>query len=263
MASKRLTTNDIRLRKGAERLTSVTVYDYLTARTIDGVVDLALVGDSLGMVFQGHETTLPVTVDHVAYHTAAVARGLQKTHLVADLPFLSYVSPEEALRSAGRLLVAGAQSVKLEGGGALADTVIRLVDAGVPVMGHLGLQPQSVHATGGYRLQGKTEASRQKILEDAVRLSNAGVFALVLEAIPADLAAEVTASVSVPTIGIGAGAGCDGQILVMTDLLGMDDTFLPRFAKRYADLAGTIRRAVGDYARDVRAGSFPSKEQSF
>jgi 3-methyl-2-oxobutanoate hydroxymethyltransferase len=263
----KITLQDLQERKAScgERIVAVTAYDYTQARLVDGLVDVVLVGDSLGMVVQGHSTTLPVTLDHMVYHTAAVARGLATSHLVADMPFLSYqTSPEDALRAAGRLLAeGGAQAVKLEGGGELVATVRRLVEAGIPVMGHLGLQPQRVHASGGFRLQGKTEAGRAKILEDAKKLEEAGCYALVLELVPAELARDVTASLRVPTIGIGAGPHCDGQILVGPDLLGLSGDFRPRFLKRFGELGEAARTAYRAYAKEVREGTFPGPEHSF
>lgn len=266
-ATGKITLHDLRGRKApaADRIVAVTAYDYTQARLVDGLVDVVLVGDSLGMVVQGHRTTLPVTVDQMVYHTSAVARAVSTSHLVADMPFLSYqTTPEDALRAAGRLLAeGGAHAVKLEGGGDLAATVSRLVDVGIPVMGHLGLQPQSVHASGGFRLQGKTEESRAKILDDARKLEAAGCYALVLELVPAELAKEVTASLRIPTIGIGAGPHCDGQILVGPDLLGLSGDFRPRFLKRFAELGEATRAAYKAYAREVREGTFPSAEHSF
>lgn len=263
----KITLNDLRDRKApaSERIVAVTAYDFTQARLVDGLVDVVLVGDSLGMVVQGHKTTLPVTLDHMVYHTASVARALNASHLVADMPFLSYqTSVEDALRAAGRLLAeGGAQSVKLEGGGDLAATARRLVDVGIPVMGHLGLQPQSVHASGGFRLQGKTEAGRAKIFEDAKLLESAGCYAIVLEMVPADLAKEITAALRIPTIGIGAGPHCDGQVLVGPDLLGLSGDFRPRFLKRFAELGEATRAAYKAYAREVREGTFPGPEHSF
>lgn len=263
----KITLQDLRNRKApaAERIVAVTAYDYTQARLVDGLVDVVLVGDSLGMVVQGHTTTLPVTVDQMVYHTTAVSRAVRSSHLVADMPFLSYqTSSEDALRAAGRLLAeGGAHAVKLEGGGDLADTVRRLVDVGIPVMGHLGLQPQSVHASGGFRLQGKTDESRRKILSDAKKLEDAGCYALVLELVPAELAREVTALLQIPTIGIGAGPYCDGQILVGPDLLGLSSEFRPRFLKRFAELGEATRVAYRSYAKEVREGRFPGPEHSF
>lgn len=249
-----------------QKIVAVTAYDYTMARLVDAAgVDVVLVGDSLGMVVQGHEDTLPVTLDHMVYHTASVARAVQKAHLVADLPFLSWqTSPGDALRHAGRLLAEGrAQSVKLEGGRSAVSTVKDLVEHGIPVMGHLGLTPQSVHALGGFRVQGRSHSAAERLVEEAVQLEEAGIYALVLEAIPAEVAQEISARLTVPTIGIGAGVHCDGQVLVVNDLLGLNLTFNPRFCKRYASLETEVLRAVGTYAEEVRGSVFPSEEHSF
>ncbi len=254
------------MKRARERITALTAYDATFARLLDASgVDVILVGDSLGMVIQGAENTLAVTVDEVVYHTRAVARVVRRAHLVADLPFMSYqVSVEEGLRNAGRLIKeGGAEAVKLEGGKRHADLVRRLTEIGVPVMGHLGLTPQSVHAMGGYRIQGRGDSAARALLEDAVALEEAGVYALVLEGIPRELAAQITNRVSMPTIGIGAGPECDGQVLVSYDLLGLDDSFAPRFLKRYENLAERVRAAVARYAEEVRGGVFPAAEHSF
>jgi len=259
------TTSLLHRKQRGEKIVAVTCYDATFARLLDETVDLVLVGDSLGMVIQGHESTLPVTLDDVLYHTRAVARGLQRAHLVADMPFMTYqVSPEEALRNAGRLIAeGGAQAVKLEGGMATAQTVRRLVDAGIPVMGHIGLQPQSVNAIGGYRIQGRTDEAARRIREDARALVEAGCYAMVIEGVPARLAEALTKELPIPTIGIGAGTGCDGQILVLYDLLGLDERFSPKFMKKYANLSTIVREGVGAYAADVRAGRFPGPEHAF
>jgi len=265
--SRKLTTLEIRNAKsaGGPPLVAVTAYDYSLARLVDELVEIVLVGDSLGMVVQGHANTLSVTMDEIVYHTRAVARALRHAHLVADMPFLSYQAcAEDALRNAGRLLAeGGAEAVKIEGGSHLAPTIERLCTAGIPVMGHLGLTPQSVHAMGGFRIQGRSEAAQEKLLEDALALERAGAYAIVLEGIPAEAARRISGRIGIPTIGIGAGAGCDGQILVMHDLLGLNPDFRPKFARAYADLAGTVREAVGRYAADVRARNFPALEHSF
>jgi 3-methyl-2-oxobutanoate hydroxymethyltransferase len=235
----------------------------------DAGADAILVGDSLGMVFQGHDSTLPVTLEHMIYHTSAVRRGVMRSrghaHVTADMPFGSYqASADEAVKSAIRLVAeAGAEAVKLEGGSEYAEVVRRIVRAGVPVMGHIGLTPQSVHAMGGYVVQGKDTEKAHRLLRDAKALEEAGCFAMVLECIPAELARFITAQVRIPTIGIGAGPQCDGQVLVVNDLLGVDDSFKPRFVKRYAELGGSIAGAVGAYVNDVRAGAFPAEEHSF
>ena len=262
----RVTTHSLRRMKGKEKVVVLTAYDYPMARLLDeSGVDVLLVGDSLGMAVLGYDSTIPVTMEDMLHHTRAVARGTKRAMVVADMPFLSFqVSAEDALRNAGRLLKeGGAQAVKLEGGRRVAPTVARLVEAGIPVMGHLGLTPQSVNQIGGYRVQGRTEAEAAALLEDARALEQAGVFAIVWEIVPWQLAGLVTAELSVPTIGIGAGAGCDGQVLVVHDLLGLYQGRQPRFVKRYADLGLEIRAAVGEYAREVRAGEFPGPEHSF
>jgi len=251
--------------KGKRPIVMITAYDATFARLVDaGGVDVVLVGDSLGNVIQGHDTTIPVELDHVIYHCRCVSRGLERAHLVADMPFMSYqVSDDEAIRAAGRLLKEGrAQSVKLEGGRRVAALVRRMVDAGIPVMGHVGLTPQSVHQFGGYKLQGRKDAAAAALLEDAKALADAGVYSLVLEGVPGDLAAELTAAVPVPTIGIGAGPDCDGQVLVIYDLLGMDERFKPRFLKKYVDLSTTIVDAVREFGDEVKAGSFPGPEHT-
>ncbi len=240
----------------------LTAYDFPTARLLDeGGVDCLLVGDSLGTAVQGHETTLPVTLDQMVYHTEMVARAARRALVVADLPFMSYQpSVTDAVRAAGRLLKeTRCRAVKLEGGRAFAPTISALVNAGIPVMGHIGLMPQSVHRLGGYKVQRDQEA----LLDDARAVADAGAFAVVLECIPAPLAIEVTKAIAVPTIGIGAGVGCDGQVLVLHDLLGMLDSFQPRFARKYAELATTIRDAARAYVDDVTHRRFPTDRESF
>jgi 3-methyl-2-oxobutanoate hydroxymethyltransferase len=265
--AKKTTTQTLREMKArGERITMVTAYDAMFARLVEeGGADAILVGDSLGMVVQGHENTLSVTLDDIIYHTRAVARGAANAHVVADMPFMSYQADEvEAVRNAGRLLKeGGAQAVKLEGGAELAPMVGRMVRAGIPVMGHLGLTPQSVHAMGGFKVQGKGSEAAARILRDARALEAAGAYALVLEGIPVELARVITGSVSIPTIGIGAGADCDGQVLVIQDLLGMDLHFAPKFVKRFARLGETIPSAVAAYRDEVRAGAFPAEEHTF
>ncbi|MBK8977612.1 MAG: 3-methyl-2-oxobutanoate hydroxymethyltransferase [Planctomycetes bacterium] len=248
-----------------ERIVVLTAYDHAFARLLDEAgVDVLLVGDSLGMVVQGEPTTLTVTLDHMVYHTQLVARAARRAMVVADMPFLSYqTGPVDALRSAGRLVQEGrAQAVKLEGGRSVLPQVQAIVDAGVPVMGHLGLTPQSVHQFGSYRTRGTDPAERARILTDASALEEAGAFSIVLEKIPADLAAEVTQRLSIPTIGIGAGPHCAGQVLVVHDLLGLFDAFRPRFVRRYRELGAEIRAAVSEYAADVRAGTFPGPDET-
>jgi 3-methyl-2-oxobutanoate hydroxymethyltransferase len=262
---RKITAPSIRARKGGEAIAMVTAYDYTMASLCDaGGVDMLLVGDSLGMVVQGHDNTLPVTVDEIAYHTRAVARGAQRAHVVADMPFLSFqVSATQALENAGRLVKEGmAESVKLEGGAEIAEHVMRICRAGIPVLGHVGLTPQSVHALGGYKVQGRGEAAG-RIIEDAKALQEAGVYGIVLEAIPPDLAAQVTAAVDVPTIGIGAGPSCDGQVLVCYDMLAMTIGHTPKFAKHFAQLGDQVRGAMAQYVEEVRDGSFPGAEHCY
>lgn len=252
--------------EAAQPIAMVTAYDFTMARLLDEAgVDMMLVGDSLGMVVQGHANTLPVTLEEMAYHTRAVVRGAARAHVVADMPFMSYqVSPAQAVESAGRLVKeGGAESVKLEGGVDFAEHTRRIVRAGIPVVGHVGLTPQAVHALGGFKVQGRGDDAVRRLLDDATALEEAGVFALVLEAIPPDVAAAITARVSVPTIGIGAGAACDGQVLVCTDLLGMMRGRSPKFAKRFAELGDAIVEATRTYVSEVRGGAFPSAEHTY
>jgi 3-methyl-2-oxobutanoate hydroxymethyltransferase len=267
MASKSITTLQLRSKKAkGEKIVMCTAYDATFASILDEAgIDMLLVGDSLGMVIQGHDTTLPVTLDHMIYHTAAVSRGAKKTHIVGDLPFMSYrISTEQALTSAARMLQeGGAHSIKLEGGKDLAPTVAKIVQAGIPVVGHVGLTPQSVHAMGGFKIQGRDIESARRILDDAKALEEAGCFALVLEGIPLEVAAEITSQLSIPTIGIGAGMHCDGQVLVCYDLLGMNGEFKPKFLKTYANLREQVIDAASQFATEVRNGSFPQEEHSF
>src|SRR5690554_2582149 len=249
-----------------EKISVITAYDATFARIFDDAgIDILLVGDSLGMVVQGRDSTLPVSVEEMIYHGAAVARGSRYAHIVIDLPFMSYQpSLELSMKNAGRLLAeGGGHAVKLEGGAEVAETIRHLVAAGVPVMGHVGLTPQSVHAMGGFRVQGKTRAAAKRVLEDARAVAEAGAYAIVLEGIPNDLAREISASLSIPTIGIGAGPDCDGQVLVSYDLLGLTPTLRPKFVKRYAELFDEAKRAVEAYIDEVSAGSFPSEEYTF
>lgn len=260
-----VTVRDLRsFKERGERFVMLTAYDFPTARVLDDVgVPVILVGDSLAQTVLGYETTLPVTMEEMLHHTRAVARGARQALIVADLPFLSYqTSVTEGIRNAGRFLKeADAHAVKLEG--PALELVAALVDRGIPVMGHLGLTPQSVHAMGGYRVQGKTEEAARKLLDDAQALEKSGVFALVLEGIPATLASEVTDACSVPTIGIGAGPGCDAQVLVLTDLLGLKWDPYPKLAKPYADLRTEIGRAVRAFRDEVVAGTFPDETHSY
>jgi 3-methyl-2-oxobutanoate hydroxymethyltransferase len=260
----------LQMKSEGRRITMLTAYDCPFARIFDAAgVDALLVGDSLGMTVQGQQSTLPVTVEQIIYHTQMVVRGRVRALVIADMPFLSYqASIEQAVFNAGRLIKdGGAEAVKLEGGAAIAPTVRRLSDIDVPVMGHIGLTPQSVHRMGGFRVQGRVGVpgvrSREDLLNDAAALEEAGVFAIVLEAIPAQLAAEITAQVRVPTIGIGAGSACDGQVLVMHDLLGLAACEPPKFVKRYATLWKEASEAAGRYLAEVREGRFPGPEHSY
>ena len=264
-APKKVTVPDLRARKGGEKIAMVTAYDFTMARLVDEAgVDMVLVGDSLGMVVQGLATTIPVTLEEMAYHCRAVARGLARAHLVGDLPFMSYqVSPAQAVESSGKLMKEGAcESIKLEGGQEIAEHVHRIVRAGIPVVGHVGLTPQSVHALGGFKVQGRGEGA-DKVIADAIAIEQAGAFAVVLEAIPPDLAAQVTSLLTIPTIGIGAGSDCDGQVLVCTDLLGLSRGHQPKFAKRFASLGDKAVEAFAQFAAEVKAGTFPSSAHAY
>ena len=244
----------------------VTAYDALFGRLVDEAgVDCVLVGDSVNQVLAGEPSTLSATMDQMVYHGRAVRRGVHRALLVVDMPFLSFqVSREDALRNCGRVMKETlAQAVKLEGGSGMAETVRALVDIGVPVMGHVGFAPQSVHALGGYRVQGRDAEAAARLEADALALEAAGCFAVVLELVPAPLAARISAALAIPTIGIGAGPGCDGQVLVLPDLLGLNDRFAPKFLKRYANLADDVRRAVGSFADEVRRGAYPDDAHSF
>ena len=260
------TTHLVKMKAKAEKIVMITAYDYPTACLVDEAgVDAILVGDSMGMVVLGYETTIPVTLDQMIHHTKAVVRGTKRALVAADMPFLTYqTGPADALRNAGRLLQeAGAAAVKLEGGTEVCPQVQALVEAGIPVIGHLGLTPQSIHVFGGYKLQGREQESARKILADAKALEHAGAFSIVLECIPEDLAARITASLSIPTIGIGAGVHCDGQVLVLHDMLGIAGKVKPRFVKQYARLGDAIRKAVEQYSEEVRQEKFPAPEHSF
>ncbi|HYB91356.1 MAG TPA: 3-methyl-2-oxobutanoate hydroxymethyltransferase [Candidatus Binataceae bacterium] len=271
MVQEKVRVPDLARMKAERRpITMLTAYDYPFARIFDQAgIDLLLVGDSLGMVVRGEQNTLAVTVDEIIYHARQVARARRRALVVADMPFLSYqVCAEDALRNAGRLIKEGeAEAVKLEGGIAVADTVRRLADIDIPVMGHIGLTPQSIHRMGGHRVQGRRSGRapgcRERLLEDAAALEAAGAFAIVLEGMPASLAREITASLNVPTIGIGAGPGCDGQVLVMHDLLGLGESCPPRFAKPFAKLREDAAAAVGAYVREVRERAFPGPEHCY
>jgi 3-methyl-2-oxobutanoate hydroxymethyltransferase len=249
----------------SRRLVMLTCYDAMFARLLATEVDILLVGDSLNQVIAGQDTTLSATLDQMIYHSAAVRRGAPDTLLFVDLPFLTYqVTVADAIRNAGRVLQeTGADGVKLEGGQVMAETVRALVDRGIPVMGHLGLTPQSVHALGGYRVQGRSPAAADRLVDDARALEEAGACATVLELLPTEVARRVTAALRIPTIGIGAGIGCDGQVLVLHDMLGLNEGFAPKFLKHYAELGASVRAAVRDYAGEVRAGRYPGPEHSF
>ena len=265
--SRRVTTQTLlEMRAEQTPIAMLTAYDYTSARILDEAgADVLLVGDSASNVMAGHETTLPITLDQMIYHAQCVMRGVSRALVVVDLPFGAYQgSSREALRSAIRVMKeTGAHAVKMEGGSTVLDSVRRIIDAGIPVMGHLGLTPQSIYKFGTYKVRAREDAEAEEIRDDIRRLETAGVFGVVLEKIPAELAAELTASVEIPTIGIGAGASCSGQVLVTHDMLGLTKDFNPRFVRHYADLATTITEAVGRYVEDVRAGAFPSEDESY
>ncbi len=254
------------MKQKGKMIPMLTAYDYATAKLIDGAgVPLILVGDSLGMVVLGYESTIPVTMDEMLHHTKAVVRGTEQALIVGDMPFMTYhASVSEALHNAARFIQeGGSQAVKLEGGETMAETVRRIVDCGIPVMGHIGLTPQSVHQLGGFKVQGKTQEAAIRLIKDAIALEEAGVFSIVLEAVPTPLAKIITKKVGVPTIGIGAGPFCDGQVQVVSDLLGLFTDFVPKHAKQYARLSDIIKQAVGDYINEVQAGTFPTGKQSY
>src|SRR5689334_19396789 len=263
----RVTIQSLRQQKArGEKIAMVTAYDATFARLLDEAgADVLLVGDSLGMVIQGNDTTLPVTVEDIVYHCRAVVRGARRAHVVGDMPFMSYQeSVEQGVRNAGRLMKeGGCHAVKLEGGAQYAPLVARLVAVGIPVMGHIGLTPQSVHQLGGFKLQGREDGAAERLIADARALEAAGAYAIVLEGLPTEVASAVTAALTIPTIGIGAGDGCDGQVLVVYDLLGLDERFKPRFVRRYADLSATVQDAAGRFIADVRSGAFPGPAESF
>ncbi len=265
-ARKKVTTLALRQKKErGEAITMLTAYDYPTALAMDRAgLDSILVGDSLGMVVLGYENTLPVTMEDMLHHARAVARGARSALLIGDMPFMSYqVSVEEAVRNAGRFIQeAGMDAIKLEGGRERAEAVRAIVRAGIPVMGHLGLTPQSVHQLGGFRAQGKTAQAAKRLLEDALILEQAGCFSIVLEAVPARLAEFISHRLAIPTIGIGAGLGCDGQVLVTHDLLGLFDRFTPKFVKKYAELHAEMQRAFAEFIEDVETKRFPTQEHS-
>ncbi|MCJ8331151.1 MAG: 3-methyl-2-oxobutanoate hydroxymethyltransferase [Lentisphaeria bacterium] len=251
--------------KAGEKLVAITAYDALQAKILDPFVDIILVGDSLGMTALGYATTLEVTIEQSLHHTAAVSRGIGQAFLVGDMPFMTFgINDDESIRNAGRYLKeSGAQAVKLEGGQKAAPLIRKMVSLGIPVMGHIGLLPQHVNSDGGYHVHGKEPHEASALMDDAKSLEEAGVFSIVIEGVPADLGVKITDSVNVPTIGIGAGAGCSGQIQVLSDILGMDADFKPQHARQYADLADIISGAIDAYATDIRSGEFPSDKESF
>lgn len=267
MPTARVTTASMKeMKKSGQKISMLTAYDFVMAEMMDqSGVDCLLVGDSLAMVVGGHETTLPMTMEIMLYHTEMVARAAKRAMVVGDMPFMTYqVSPEKALTNAAQFIqTGGAQAVKLEGGRAMAPTIRRIVRAGIPVMGHIGLTPQSVYKFGGYRVQGSTPEEAQRLIDSALALEENGIFALVVEKVPADVARRITEELSVPVIGIGAGAHCDGQVIVAHDMLGMFEKFKPKFVKRYAELAGVMRGAFEAYSRDVKEGKFPSEGHSY
>ena len=263
----RVTTSEIKgMKLRREKIPMLTAYDYVTAKMVDEAgVPLILVGDSLGMVMLGYDSTIQVSMEEMLHHTKAVVRGAKKALIIGDMPFMTYqVSISEALHNAGRFIQeGGAQAVKLEGGETVAETVKRIIDCGIPVMGHIGLTPQSVYQLGGFMVQGKTPESAEKLLKDACILEEAGAFAVVLECVPAPLARLITQRVNIPTIGIGAGPDCDGQVQVVSDVLGLYTDFVPKHAKQYAKLAEEIKAAVADYIAEVKSVSFPTEKQSY
>lgn len=249
-----------------EKISMITAYDYTMARLVDMAnIDIVLVGDSASNVMAGHETTLPITLDQMIYHTQCVVKGVKRALIVADLPFMSYqVTPQEALINAGRMMKeAGAHAVKLEGGSNMLETVKKIVDAGIPVMGHLGLTPQSIYKFGTYKVRATDPDEAEQLIRDARRLEEAGCFGIVLEKIPSELAQKVTSKLTIPTIGIGAGPDCDGQVLVVHDMLGLNKEFHPRFVRRYADLETVITGAVSKYIDDIKARNFPGPEEQY
>lgn len=264
---KKITTQTVvSMKQQGQKISMLTAYDYTMAQIIDRAgIDIILVGDSASNVMAGHETTVPMTMEQMIYHASCVVRGVEQALVIADLPFMSYqVTAKEALKNAGAMMKeAGAHGVKLEGGKAIVKTVKRIVDAGIPVMGHLGLTPQSIYKFGTYKVRATEDAEAEALLGDALALEQAGCFAIVLEKIPASLAAKVTDKLAIPTIGIGAGAACDGQVLVTHDMLGLNKAFNPRFVRRYADLDTSMTEAVQGYITDIRSGDFPNEEEQY
>ena len=263
----RISINQVKeMKPKGEKIVMLTAYDYSTARIVDDAgIPLILVGDSLGMVMLGYESTIPVTIDEMLHHTRAVVRGTRRAMVIGDMPFMTYhVTAEQALRNAARFIQeAGAQAVKLEGGVTVAEKIKRIVDCGIPVMGHIGLTPQSIHQFGGFKIQGKTPEAAARMLQDARAVEEAGAFAIVMETVPTPLATLITKKIGIPTIGIGAGAGCDGQVQVINDILGSFTDFVPKHAKQYAKLADIMSSAVTEYYNEVTAGTFPTDKQSF
>jgi len=264
---KKVTTQTVvEMKEHGEKISMLTAYDFTMARIVDQAgIDVILVGDSASNVMAGHETTVPMTMDHMVYHASCVVRGVDTALVIADLPFMSYqVTSEEALVNAGRLMKeAGVHGVKLEGGKSVVKTVSKIVGAGIPVMGHLGLTPQSIYKFGTYKVRAKEHAEANQLIEDAKKLEEAGCFSIVLEKIPAELAAKVTAEISIPTIGIGAGAKCDGQVLVAHDMLGLNKEFKPRFLRRYDDMHSSMTNAVQQYISDIKTGDFPNENEQY
>ncbi len=264
--AKITTQTVVDMKRRGEKISMITAYDFSMARVFDAAgIEMILVGDSASNVMAGHETTLPITMEHMMYHTSCVVRGVDRALVIADLPFMSYqLNPREALLSAGRMMKeSGAHAVKLEGGKPIVESVRGIVDAGIPVMGHLGLTPQSIYKFGTYKVRATESTEADQLIEDAKLLEEAGCFALVLEKIPASLATQVTKILSIPTIGIGAGNGCDGQVLVAHDMLGINKDFSPRFVRRYADLHSVMTDAVQNYIKDIKDGSFPSQNEQY
>jgi len=262
----RVSINEImQMKQKNEKVVMLTAYDYSTAKLVDEAgIPLILVGDSLGMVLLGYESTIPVTMDEMIHHTKAVTRGTKNALVVGDMPFMTYhTSVSDALRNAARFIQEGdCQAIKLEGGVIVAETVKKIVDCGIPVMGHIGLTPQAINQLGGHKVQGKTPEAAKRMLADAIALEQAGVFAIVLELVPVQLSKLITQKTSIPTIGIGAGPDCDGQVQVISDLLGLFSDFVPKHAKQYAKMAGTMKTAIADYMSEVKSGTFPTAENS-
>ncbi len=263
----RITINQIKdMKQKGEKITMLTAYDYSTAKIVDEVgIPLILVGDSLGMVVLGYESTIPVTMEEMLHHSKAVVRGTKQTMVIGDMPFITYhISVDDALKNAARFIQeAGAQAIKLEGGVTVAEKVRQIVECGIPVMGHIGLTPQSIHQFGGFKVQGRTPEAAVKMLKDAQALEEAGAFAIVLETVPTPLATLITQKIGIPTIGIGAGIGCDDQVQVINDILGSFTDFVPKHAKQYAKLTDIMSSAITEYYNEVKAGSFPTAKQSF